>query len=120
MCLPISYPEGRKDVGELEKLLRSDLPYITRMYRRCTQEKRPSLSQEWPEVRGMDQGSRFLIEDQQEVGNLDEDLSDQSEEPAVTPHCSYQPDARIIQSGTFLAKQPHEGGKLWSCKVPTC
>ncbi|KAG2298880.1 hypothetical protein Bca52824_035352 [Brassica carinata] len=88
MCLPISYPEGRKDVGELEKP----------MYRRCTQEKRPSLSQEWPEVRGMDQ----VI----------------SRRTAVTPHCSYQPDARIIQSGTFLAKQPHEGGKLWSCKVP--
>jgi len=61
--------------------------------------------------------SHFLIEDQQEVGELKEDLSDQSEE-AVTPHCSYQPDARIIQSGTFLAKQSHDGGKLWSCKVP--
>ncbi|WZZ24333.1 hypothetical protein YC2023_007734 [Brassica napus] len=60
------------------------------------------------------------VEDQQEVGELNEDLSDQSEE-AVTPHCSYQPDARIIQSGTFLAKQSHDGGKLWSCKVrPTC
>jgi len=56
MCLPISYPEDRKDVGELEKLLRSDLPDAKRMYRRCTQEKRPSLSQEWPVVRGMDQG----------------------------------------------------------------
>ncbi|KAG5373579.1 hypothetical protein IGI04_018279 [Brassica rapa subsp. trilocularis] len=55
MCLPISYPEDRKDVGELEKLLRSDLPDAKRMYRRCTQEKRPSLSQEWPVVRGMDQ-----------------------------------------------------------------
>ncbi|KAG5397484.1 hypothetical protein IGI04_019298 [Brassica rapa subsp. trilocularis] len=201
MCLPISYPEDRKDVGELEKLLRSDLPDAKRMYRRCTQEKRPSLSQEWPVVRGMDQGvgavvllvqethkeghhlsheetggpktlelkangdpvglsadvgivvlledgelvglsadvgivvlpvqnslkltfklvtilmSHFLIEDQQEVGELKEDLSDQSEK-AVTPHCSYQPDARIIQSGTFLAKQSHDGGKLWSCKVP--
>ncbi|KAG5385190.1 hypothetical protein IGI04_036660 [Brassica rapa subsp. trilocularis] len=61
--------------------------------------------------------SHFLIEDQQEVGKLKEDLSDQSEE-AVTPHCSYQPDARIIQSGTFLAKQSHDGGKLWSFKVP--
>ncbi|WZY88510.1 hypothetical protein YC2023_045245 [Brassica napus] len=174
MCLPISYPEDRKDVGELEKLLRSDLPDAKRMYRRCTQEKRPSLSQEWPVVRGMDQGvgavvllvqethkeghhlsheetggpktlelkangdpvdlsadvgivvlpvqnslkltfKLVTILNQQEVGELKEDLSDQSEE-AVTPHCSYQPDARIIQSGTFLAKQSHDGGKLWSCK----
>ncbi|KAG5373728.1 hypothetical protein IGI04_042956 [Brassica rapa subsp. trilocularis] len=61
MCLPISYPEDRKDVGELEKLLRSDLPDAKRMYRRCTQEKRPSLSQEWLVVRGMDQGVGAVV-----------------------------------------------------------
>uniref|UniRef100_M4ENU2 Uncharacterized protein n=1 Tax=Brassica campestris TaxID=3711 RepID=M4ENU2_BRACM len=72
MCLPISYPEDRKDVGELEKLLRSDLPDAKRMYRRCTQEKRPSLSQEWPVVRGMDQDD--MTDDANEDGFDESDV----------------------------------------------